>query len=190
MTMVKMILFRQRYGSSVWDFCNFSILFTWLRVMCVACCVRLFLVEVYIRLLRTNYALLTHIFSLSFLLPFPNKLKNNLVISHFNKQQMMKEQDQGLEMLGQSAERLSKISMGIHEELGHQNKWVDFSLCPTYIGFLYGAEFAWFGFYFIERWSLYCIAVCVGESLFILCVVKKHFLTPTYEYVLLTNHWN
>ena len=37
---------------------------------------------------------------------------------------MMKEQDQGLEMLGQSAERLSKISMGIHEELGHQNKWV------------------------------------------------------------------
>lgn len=39
-------------------------------------------------------------------------------------QQMMKEQDQGLEMLGQSAERLSKISMGIHEELGHQNKWV------------------------------------------------------------------
>lgn len=37
-------------------------------------------------------------------------------------QQMMKEQDQGLEMLGQSAERLSKISMGIHEELGHQNK--------------------------------------------------------------------
>jgi hypothetical protein len=29
---------------------------------------------------------------------------------------------QGLEMLGQSAERLSQISMGIHEELGHQNK--------------------------------------------------------------------
>eukprot|EP00956_Cyclotella_meneghiniana_P029490 scaffold71447_cov33-Cyclotella_meneghiniana.AAC.2 len=38
------------------------------------------------------------------------------------QRQMMKEQDQGLEMLGQSAERLSKISMGIHEELGHQNK--------------------------------------------------------------------
>ena len=37
---------------------------------------------------------------------------------------MMKEQDEGLEMLGQSAERLSKISLGIHEELGHQNKWV------------------------------------------------------------------
>ena len=39
-------------------------------------------------------------------------------------QMMMKEQDEGLEMLGQSAERLSKISLGIHEELGHQNKWV------------------------------------------------------------------
>ncbi|KAL7507543.1 hypothetical protein ACHAXN_004710 [Cyclotella atomus] len=37
----------------------------------------------------------------------------------------MKEQDQGLEMLGQSAERLSKISMGIHEELGHQNKMLN-----------------------------------------------------------------
>jgi hypothetical protein len=37
-------------------------------------------------------------------------------------QMMMKQQDEGLEMLGQSAERLSKISMGIHEELGHQNK--------------------------------------------------------------------
>ena len=37
-------------------------------------------------------------------------------------QMMMKEQDEGLEMLGQSAERLSKISLGIHEELGHQNK--------------------------------------------------------------------
>mmetsp|Transcript_34716 Transcript_34716/g.62512 ORF Transcript_34716/g.62512 Transcript_34716/m.62512 type:complete len:136 (-) Transcript_34716:173-580(-) len=38
---------------------------------------------------------------------------------------MMKQQDQGLEMLGQSAERLSKISLGIHEELGHQNKMLD-----------------------------------------------------------------
>jgi len=37
------------------------------------------------------------------------------------QQMMMKQQDEGLEMLGQSAERLSKISMGIHEELGHQN---------------------------------------------------------------------
>ena len=35
---------------------------------------------------------------------------------------MMKQQDQGLEMLSQSADRLSTISMGIHEELGHQNK--------------------------------------------------------------------
>mmetsp|Transcript_33490 Transcript_33490/g.61524 ORF Transcript_33490/g.61524 Transcript_33490/m.61524 type:complete len:136 (+) Transcript_33490:218-625(+) len=38
---------------------------------------------------------------------------------------MMKEQDQGLEMLGQSAERLSQISFGIHEELGHQTKMID-----------------------------------------------------------------
>mmetsp|Transcript_31044 Transcript_31044/g.63341 ORF Transcript_31044/g.63341 Transcript_31044/m.63341 type:complete len:91 (-) Transcript_31044:464-736(-) len=37
----------------------------------------------------------------------------------------MKQQDEGLEMLGQSAERLSKISLGIHEELGHQNKMLD-----------------------------------------------------------------
>ncbi|EED87611.1 syntaxin [Thalassiosira pseudonana CCMP1335] len=37
---------------------------------------------------------------------------------------MMKQQDQGLEMLGQSAERLSQISMGIHEELGNQNRCV------------------------------------------------------------------
>ena len=46
---------------------------------------------------------------------------------------MMKQQDEGLELLGQSADRLSKISMGIHEELGHQNKWVldydDCALC-------------------------------------------------------------
>ena len=39
---------------------------------------------------------------------------------------MMKEQDEGLEMLSESADRLSKISLGIHEELGHQNKWVIF----------------------------------------------------------------
>ena len=51
-----------------------------------------------------------------------------LEVHHLNRptllslQMMMKQQDQGLEMLGQSAERLSQISMGIHEELGHQNK--------------------------------------------------------------------
>ena len=38
------------------------------------------------------------------------------------QQLMMRQQDEGLEMLGQSAERLSQISMGIHEELGQQNK--------------------------------------------------------------------
>ncbi len=38
------------------------------------------------------------------------------------QQLMMRQQDEGLEMLGQSADRLSQISMGIHEELGQQNK--------------------------------------------------------------------
>ncbi|KAL3827341.1 hypothetical protein ACHAXA_005087 [Cyclostephanos tholiformis] len=38
---------------------------------------------------------------------------------------MMKKQDEGLEMLGQSAERLSQISMGIHDELRHQNKMLE-----------------------------------------------------------------
>lgn len=42
---------------------------------------------------------------------------------------MMKQQDQGLEMLGQSAERLSQISMGIHEELGNQNRCVSSLVC-------------------------------------------------------------
>ncbi|KAL7524424.1 hypothetical protein ACHAWF_000945 [Thalassiosira exigua] len=40
-------------------------------------------------------------------------------------QMIMKEQDQGLEMLGQSAERLGELSLGIHEELGHQSKMLD-----------------------------------------------------------------
>lgn len=44
----------------------------------------------------------------------------------------MKEQDEGLEMLSESADRLSKISLGIHEELGHQNKWVFDSLLLKY----------------------------------------------------------
>ena len=34
----------------------------------------------------------------------------------------MKEQDEGLEMLGQSAVRLGELSMNISEELGEQNK--------------------------------------------------------------------
>ena len=46
----------------------------------------------------------------------------NITFYTINLQMMMKQQDEGLEMLGQSADRLSKISMGIHEELGHQNK--------------------------------------------------------------------
>jgi hypothetical protein len=45
-------------------------------------------------------------------------------------------------MLGQSAERLSQISMGIHEELGQQNKWVcGFMLwCIYYYKILYDVE--------------------------------------------------
>mmetsp|Transcript_26328 Transcript_26328/g.44935 ORF Transcript_26328/g.44935 Transcript_26328/m.44935 type:complete len:136 (+) Transcript_26328:131-538(+) len=42
-----------------------------------------------------------------------------------NQKMMMKQQDEGLEMLGQSADRLSKISLNIHEELGHQNKMLN-----------------------------------------------------------------
>jgi hypothetical protein len=41
------------------------------------------------------------------------------------QQQLMKEQDQGLEMLSKAAERLGTLSMGISEELGQQNKYLD-----------------------------------------------------------------
>jgi hypothetical protein len=34
----------------------------------------------------------------------------------------LKKQDEGLDFLSQSAERLGQMSMGISEELGHQNK--------------------------------------------------------------------
>jgi ABC-type transport system involved in cytochrome c biogenesis ATPase subunit len=40
-------------------------------------------------------------------------------------QQLMKKQDEGLEMLGQSAERLGKMSLQINEELGFQNQVLD-----------------------------------------------------------------
>ncbi len=51
----------------------------------------------------------------------PVRFKKNRSLPN-DRQAMMKEQGEGLEMLGQSADRLSQISMGIHEELGHQNK--------------------------------------------------------------------
>jgi hypothetical protein len=41
------------------------------------------------------------------------------------QQQQMKDQDAGLEMLGQSADRLGQMSMNISEELGHQNRMLD-----------------------------------------------------------------
>mmetsp|Transcript_12993 Transcript_12993/g.27476 ORF Transcript_12993/g.27476 Transcript_12993/m.27476 type:complete len:139 (-) Transcript_12993:468-884(-) len=52
--------------------------------------------------------------------------EDDFISREIRQQQLqMKQQDEGLEMLGQSAERLSKISLGIHEELGHQNKMLD-----------------------------------------------------------------
>lgn len=42
-----------------------------------------------------------------------------------NQRQQFKKQDEGLEMLSQSADRLGQLSMGIHEELGQQNKLLD-----------------------------------------------------------------
>lgn len=41
------------------------------------------------------------------------------------QQLMMRQQDEGLEMLGESAMRLGQISLGIHEELGQQMKMLD-----------------------------------------------------------------
>lgn len=38
---------------------------------------------------------------------------------------MLKKQDEGLDFLSQSAERLGQMSMGISEELGHQNKMLE-----------------------------------------------------------------
>jgi len=37
----------------------------------------------------------------------------------------LQQQDQGLEMLAQSAERLGQMSMGIHDELNQQNRMLD-----------------------------------------------------------------
>lgn len=41
---------------------------------------------------------------------------------HCSLQQQLKQQDEGLDMLSKSAERLGALSMGISEELGQQNK--------------------------------------------------------------------
>jgi len=37
-------------------------------------------------------------------------------------QQQLKQQDEGLDMLSKSADRLGALSLGISEELGQQNK--------------------------------------------------------------------
>lgn len=41
------------------------------------------------------------------------------------QQQLMQQQDQGLEMLAQSAERLGSLSMAISDELNQQNQMLD-----------------------------------------------------------------
>jgi t-SNARE complex subunit (syntaxin) len=51
-------------------------------------------------------------------------LKESQSISHFVQLHLQK-QDEGLEMLSQSAERLGKMSMTISDELGQQNKMLD-----------------------------------------------------------------
>mmetsp|Transcript_33410 Transcript_33410/g.68213 ORF Transcript_33410/g.68213 Transcript_33410/m.68213 type:complete len:136 (-) Transcript_33410:270-677(-) len=38
------------------------------------------------------------------------------------QREQLKKQDEGLEMLSKSADRLGELSLNIHEELGHQNK--------------------------------------------------------------------
>ena len=42
-----------------------------------------------------------------------------------NQRQQLKKQDEGLDMLSKSADRLGQLSMNIHEELGQQNKLLD-----------------------------------------------------------------
>mmetsp|Transcript_54027 Transcript_54027/g.80231 ORF Transcript_54027/g.80231 Transcript_54027/m.80231 type:complete len:132 (+) Transcript_54027:79-474(+) len=42
-----------------------------------------------------------------------------------SQRQQLKEQDEGLEMLSQSAQRLGELSLNIHEELGQQNIMLD-----------------------------------------------------------------
>lgn len=42
-----------------------------------------------------------------------------------NQRQQLKQQDEGLDMLSKSADRLGALSLGISEELGQQNKMLD-----------------------------------------------------------------
>jgi len=52
-----------------------------------------------------------------------NAAQDDFVSREIRQQKLMlKQQDVGLELLSESADRLAQISMGIHEELGHQNK--------------------------------------------------------------------
>ena len=48
---------------------------------------------------------------------------DDFIQSQIRQQRLqMKQQDEGLEMLSKSADRLGQLSLGIHEELGSQNK--------------------------------------------------------------------
>jgi hypothetical protein len=50
---------------------------------------------------------------------------NDYVDRQMRHQQLeMRRQDEGLEMLSESASRLGTLSLGISEELGHQNRYV------------------------------------------------------------------
>ena len=42
-----------------------------------------------------------------------------------NQRLQLQQQDEGLELLSESAARLGSLSLGISEELNHQNKWVE-----------------------------------------------------------------
>ena len=52
--------------------------------------------------------------------------EDDIVRQHMRSQELhLQKQDEGLEMLSQSAERLGKMSMTISDELGQQNKMLE-----------------------------------------------------------------
>ncbi|KAL7463408.1 hypothetical protein ACHAXS_005666 [Conticribra weissflogii] len=72
---------------------------------------------------RSNYSAVPHFSDSDDDDSSDDGMEDDFISREIRQQQLqIQRQDEGLEMLGQSAERLSKISLGIHEELGHQNK--------------------------------------------------------------------
>lgn len=55
-------------------------------------------------------------------------------------QQQLKQQDEGLDMLSKSADRLGALSLGISEELGQQNKWVELHLCHLFAAAIFSDD--------------------------------------------------